>query len=61
VLRVYPDTGPTDLAEIVGCAKSTAHGILSERKTGQEPEAPGDLTGDREKISTWRANHGGTP
>ncbi len=54
VLNVYPDTGPTDLAEIVGCAKSTAHAILSERRATQEPEASA-LVVDREEISTYQS------
>lgn len=54
VLSVYPDIGPTDLAEIVGCAKSTAHGILSEHRAEQEPETSA-LGFDRQEIDAWRA------
>jgi hypothetical protein len=59
VLAVYPETGPTDLAVIVGCAKSTAHAILHDRKPAVGtalPAAPQQLNacvGDLEEISAW--------
>lgn len=34
VLARFPDAGPTDIAEIAGCAKSTAHAIINDYKAG---------------------------
>jgi hypothetical protein len=34
ILARFPDAGPTDIAEIAGCAKSTAHAIIADYKTG---------------------------
>lgn len=44
ILARFPDAGPTDVAEITGCAKSTAHAIIADYKTGFgaafQPPAP---------------------
>ena len=32
VLSRFPNAGPTDIAEIAGCAKSTAHAIITDYK-----------------------------
>lgn len=34
ILSRFPDAGPTDIAEIAGCAKSTAHAIIADYKAG---------------------------
>jgi hypothetical protein len=34
ILARFPDAGPTDIAEIAGCAKSTAHAIIADYRTG---------------------------
>jgi hypothetical protein len=34
ILARFPEAGPTDIAEITGCAKSTAHAILVDYKSG---------------------------
>lgn len=34
ILARFPDAGPTDIAEIAGCAKSTAHAIIADYKSG---------------------------
>jgi hypothetical protein len=34
VLARFPEAGPTDIAEIAGCAKSTAHAIINDYKAG---------------------------
>jgi hypothetical protein len=34
ILSRFPDAGPTDIAEIAGCAKSTAHAIIADYKNG---------------------------
>lgn len=33
ILSRFPDAGPTDIAEIAGCAKSTAHAIIADYKS----------------------------
>ena len=34
VLARFPGAGPTDIAEIAGCSKSTAHAIIADFKAG---------------------------
>ena len=34
ILARFPDAGPTDVAEITGCAKSTASAIIADYKAG---------------------------
>jgi hypothetical protein len=49
VLELYPDIGPTDLAAICQCAKSTAHGLIHAwRATRAFP--------DRVDISDYQAD-----
>jgi hypothetical protein len=51
VLAAVPDIGPTSLAEIIGCAKSTAHTIIQEWR--QTSGAPDVEPPQREELSAW--------
>jgi len=51
ILAAVPDMGPTSLAEIVGCSKSTAHAIIQEWRATHgtaEIELP-----ERVELSAW--------
>jgi hypothetical protein len=51
ILAAVPDMGPTSLAEIVGCSKSTAHAIIQEWRAAHG--TPDVDVPEREELGAW--------